>query len=169
MLYFSIHEVSKQSLLALYHSFISLLLRSEKLLIHVFSTDKPSPEDLQYFLEFQIPRQWAPMFCELPLRHQRRKTSSLSLQFCCLGPKLHISSTEVLLAKLSCLGKQLFHVLNCTVFLVVSYVWVYYLLWQDYLLISVKIFSAYVWLAINIAGGITLEDFLFSYCFPSAF
>jgi hypothetical protein len=150
VLCFSVHEISKQSLLAQYHFFILLLLRSEKLLIHVFSTDKPSPEDLQYFLEFQIPRQWAPMFCELPLRHQRRKTSSLSLQFCCLGPKLHISSTEVLLAKLSCLGKQAFrfHVLNCTVLLVVSYVWVYYLLWQDYLLISVKIFSAYVWLAI---------------------
>ncbi|MCH90049.1 MACPF domain-containing protein, partial [Trifolium medium] len=62
--------------------------------INLYLRYKPSPEDLQYFLEFQIPRQWAPMFCELPLRHQRRKTSSLSLQFCCFGPKLHISSTQ---------------------------------------------------------------------------
>lgn len=76
--------------------------------INLYLRYKPSPEDLQYFLEFQIPRQWAPMFCELPLRHQRRKTSSLSLQFCCLGPKLHISSTEVVSEQKPVVGLRLF-------------------------------------------------------------
>ncbi|MED6192973.1 hypothetical protein PIB30_014756 [Stylosanthes scabra] len=63
--------------------------------INLYLRYKPPLEDLQYFLEFQIPKQWAPMFCELPLRHQRRKTSSCSLQFSFMGPKLHISSTQV--------------------------------------------------------------------------
>ncbi|AET04977.1 putative membrane attack complex component/perforin (MACPF) domain-containing protein [Medicago truncatula] len=76
--------------------------------INLYLRYKPSPEDLQYFLEFQIPRQWAPMFCELPLRHQRRKTSSLSLQFCCLGPKLHISSTEVVSEQKPVVGLRLY-------------------------------------------------------------
>ncbi|MED6149945.1 hypothetical protein PIB30_067437 [Stylosanthes scabra] len=69
---------------------------------------KPPPEDLQYFLEFQIPRQWAPMFYELPLRHQRKKTSSPSLQFSFMGPKLHISSAQVLSEQKPVVGLRLY-------------------------------------------------------------
>ncbi|XP_057754008.1 MACPF domain-containing protein At1g14780-like [Arachis stenosperma] len=69
---------------------------------------KPYPEDLQYFLEFQIPTQWAPMFYELPLRHQRRKTSSPSLQFSFMGPKLHISSAQVLSEQKPVVGLRLY-------------------------------------------------------------
>ncbi|KAJ1407330.1 Membrane attack complex component/perforin [Sesbania bispinosa] len=76
--------------------------------INLYLRYKPSPDDLQYFLEFQIPRQWAPMFCELPLRHQRRKTSSPSLQFSFLGPKLHISSTQVVSEQKPVVGLRLF-------------------------------------------------------------
>ncbi|GAU23479.1 hypothetical protein TSUD_81610 [Trifolium subterraneum] len=76
--------------------------------INLYLRYKPSPEDLQYFLEFQIPRQWAPMFCELPLRHQRRKTSSLSLQFSCFSPKLHISSTQVVSEQKPVVGLRLY-------------------------------------------------------------
>ncbi|KAK9029880.1 hypothetical protein V6N11_031322 [Hibiscus sabdariffa] len=64
--------------------------------INLYLRYKPAPEDLRYFLEFQVPRQWAPMFCELPLRHQRKKSSFPSLQFAFLGPKIHISCTQVL-------------------------------------------------------------------------
>ncbi|KAK8488759.1 hypothetical protein V6N13_025326 [Hibiscus sabdariffa] len=60
-----------------------------------FCSNKPVPEDLRYFLEFQVPRQWAPMFCELPLRHQRKKSSCPSLQFAFLGPKIHVNCTQV--------------------------------------------------------------------------
>lgn len=63
--------------------------------INLYLRYKPSLEDLPYFLEFQVPRQWAPLFCELPLRHQRRKTSFPSLQFSFLGPKIYISFSQV--------------------------------------------------------------------------
>jgi hypothetical protein len=63
--------------------------------INLYLRYKPPPDELQYFLEFQVPRQWAPMYCELPLRHHRKKVSNPSLQFSFLGPKLYVSSTQV--------------------------------------------------------------------------
>ncbi|KAH9679991.1 MACPF domain-containing protein [Citrus sinensis] len=66
--------------------------------INLYLRYKPALEDLQYFLEFQVPRQWAPMFCELPLRHQNKKGSCPSLQFSFMGPKVHVSSTQVVVA-----------------------------------------------------------------------
>ncbi|KAH7835042.1 hypothetical protein Vadar_022320 [Vaccinium darrowii] len=70
--------------------------------------DKPALEDLQYFLEFQVPRQWAPMFCELPLRHQRRNPSCPTLQFRCMGSKMHISSTQVSTGQKPVIGLRLY-------------------------------------------------------------
>ncbi|GER32669.1 MAC/Perforin domain-containing protein [Striga asiatica] len=63
--------------------------------INLYLRYKPTLEDLPYFLEFQVPSQWAPLFCELPLRHQRRKASFPSLQFSFLGPKVYVGSTQV--------------------------------------------------------------------------
>ncbi|OAY51175.1 hypothetical protein MANES_05G194100v8 [Manihot esculenta] len=63
--------------------------------INLYLRYKPAPEDLQYFLEFQVPKQWAPMFCELPLGHQRRKASCPSLRFSILGPKIYVSPSQV--------------------------------------------------------------------------
>ncbi|CAI0397735.1 unnamed protein product [Linum tenue] len=63
--------------------------------INLYLRYKPAPDDLQFFLEFQVPKQWAPMFCELPLRHQRKKASSPSLRFSFMGPRLLVSSTQV--------------------------------------------------------------------------
>jgi hypothetical protein len=60
----------------------------------VFS-DKPDLHDLQYFLEFQVPLQWAPMFNELVLGPQKKKGSSPSMQFRFLGPKLQVSTSQV--------------------------------------------------------------------------
>ncbi|KAK7247022.1 hypothetical protein RIF29_41898 [Crotalaria pallida] len=76
--------------------------------INLYLRYKPPPEDLRYFLEFQIPKQWAPMFCELPLRHQRRKTSSTSLKFSFLSPKLHVSSTQVVSEQKPVVGLRLY-------------------------------------------------------------
>lgn len=96
MLCFSLHEVSKPSLLEQpLFNFFTVEVHNTPL-IHLLSADKPSPGDLQYFLEFQIPRQWAPMFYDLPLRHQRKKCSSPSLQFGFMFPKLHVSCAQVL-------------------------------------------------------------------------
>lgn len=77
--------------------------------INLYLRYKPALEDLQYFLEFQVPRQWAPLFCELPLRHhQRRKVSSAPLQFRFWGPKMHISSAQVSTAQKPVTGLRLF-------------------------------------------------------------
>ncbi|KAK9146037.1 hypothetical protein Sjap_005940 [Stephania japonica] len=62
--------------------------------INLYLRYKPPPEDLQYFLEFQVPRQWVPMFNELPLGPQRRKASCPALQFSFLGSKLHVSASQ---------------------------------------------------------------------------
>ncbi|PKI78163.1 hypothetical protein CRG98_001491 [Punica granatum] len=47
-------------------------------------SDEPDLADLDW-LEFQVPRQPAPMPCELPLRHLRKKTScqDLRIQILC--------------------------------------------------------------------------------------
>lgn len=77
--------------------------------INLYLRYKPALEDLQYFLEFQVPRQWAPLFCELPLRHhQRRKVSGAPMQFRLWGPKMHISSAQVSTAQKAVTGLRLF-------------------------------------------------------------
>ncbi|WRX14733.1 Membrane attack complex component/perforin (MACPF) domain - like 3 [Theobroma cacao] len=55
--------------------------------------DKPPIEELRQFLEFQLPRQWAPVFSELPLGPQRKQQSTASLQFSFMGPKLFVNTT----------------------------------------------------------------------------
>ncbi|GAB4844036.1 hypothetical protein Ancab_014001 [Ancistrocladus abbreviatus] len=63
--------------------------------INLYLRYKPPTEDLQYFLEFQVPRQWAPMYNELPLQHQRLIASCPSLQFGFMGSKIHVNSVQV--------------------------------------------------------------------------
>lgn len=58
--------------------------------------DKPPIEELHQFLEFQLPRQWAPVFSELPLGPQRKQRSSASLQFSFMGPKLYVNTIQVI-------------------------------------------------------------------------
>ena len=59
------------------------------------SADKPSTDDLQYFLEFQVPRQWAPVYNELPLGPPTKKVSCPSLQFSFMGPRLYVRIVQV--------------------------------------------------------------------------
>lgn len=59
------------------------------------STDKPPIEELQQFLEFQLPRQWAPAYGDLPLAPRRKKQASPSLQFTLMGPKLYVNTIKV--------------------------------------------------------------------------
>ncbi|KAL5989885.1 hypothetical protein ACLOJK_010780 [Asimina triloba] len=56
---------------------------------------KPPIDELHQFLEFQLPRQWAPVYSELPLGPHRRKSSLPSLQFTLMGPKLHVNTAQV--------------------------------------------------------------------------
>lgn len=57
--------------------------------------DKPPIEELHQFLEFQLPRQWAPVFSDLPLGPQRKQQSNTSLQFSLMGPKLYVNTSVV--------------------------------------------------------------------------
>ena len=63
----------------------------------LLTADKPPVEELHQFLEFQLPRQWAPVFGELALGPERKPKSTASLQFSFMGPKLHVNTTLVML------------------------------------------------------------------------
>lgn len=57
--------------------------------------DKPPIEELHQFLEFQLPRQWAPVFGELAVGPQKKQQTSTSLQLSFMGPKLYVNTTPV--------------------------------------------------------------------------
>ncbi|PNY06144.1 MACPF domain-containing protein at4g24290-like protein [Trifolium pratense] len=63
--------------------------------INLYLRYKPSIEELHQFLEFQLPRQWAPVFGELAVGPDRKSQSSSSLQFSFMGPKLYVNTTPV--------------------------------------------------------------------------
>ncbi|PKI50308.1 MACPF domain-containing protein At4g24290 [Punica granatum] len=76
--------------------------------INLYLRYKPPIEELQQFLEFQLPRQWAPVFSELPLGPQRKRQSTGSLRFSLLGPKLYVNTTQVDVGKRPVTGMRLY-------------------------------------------------------------
>nr|GFB26017.1 MACPF domain-containing protein At4g24290 [Tanacetum cinerariifolium] len=64
--------------------------------INLYLRYKPPVEELHQFLEFQLPRQWAPVFSDLPLGPQRKQLSTPSLQFSFFGPKLYVNTNPVI-------------------------------------------------------------------------
>ncbi|XP_065858772.1 MACPF domain-containing protein NSL1-like [Euphorbia lathyris] len=63
--------------------------------VNLYLRYKPPIEELQQFLQFQIPRQWAPVYWDLPLTLKRRKKASPSLRFSFMGPKLYVNTRKV--------------------------------------------------------------------------
>ncbi|CAM8903269.1 unnamed protein product [Rhodiola kirilowii] len=63
--------------------------------INLYLRYKPPIEDLSQFLEFQIPRQWAPMYGDLPLVLRRKKVASPTLQFSLMSPRLFVNISPV--------------------------------------------------------------------------
>ncbi|KAL1805621.1 hypothetical protein ACET3Z_028689 [Daucus carota] len=63
--------------------------------INLYLRYKPPMEELQQFLEFQVPRQWAPAYGDLPLAPRRQKQASPSLKFTFMGPKLYVNTVKV--------------------------------------------------------------------------
>ncbi|VVA92879.1 unnamed protein product [Arabis nemorensis] len=63
--------------------------------VNLYLRYKPPIEELHQFLEFQLPRQWAPVYGDLPLGLRRRKQCSPSLQFSLMGPKLYVNTSKV--------------------------------------------------------------------------
>lgn len=76
--------------------------------INLYLRYKPPIEELHQFLEFQLPRQWAPVFSDLPLGPQRRQQSTASLQFSFLGPKLYVNTTPIFVGKRPVTGLRLY-------------------------------------------------------------
>ncbi|KAJ0561312.1 putative MACPF domain-containing protein CAD1/NSL1 [Helianthus annuus] len=48
-------------------------------IISIYAANKPPIDELQHFLEFQLPRQWAPVFNDLPLGPHHKQQSMPSL------------------------------------------------------------------------------------------
>ncbi|KAA8517660.1 hypothetical protein F0562_015134 [Nyssa sinensis] len=67
---------------------------------------KPQIEELRYFLEFQIPRIWAPVQNKLP-GPQRKEPVCPSLQFSMMGQKLYISQEQISVGRRPVTGLQL--------------------------------------------------------------
>ncbi|XXG60505.1 hypothetical protein AAC387_Pa04g2398 [Persea americana] len=76
--------------------------------INLYLRYKPPIEELHQFLEFQLPRQWAPVFSELPLGPQRKQQSSASLQFSFMGPKLYVNTSPVDVGRRPVTGLRLY-------------------------------------------------------------
>lgn len=67
---------------------------------------KPPIEELQYFLDFQIQRVWAPAQVNIP-GHLRKEPVCPSLQFSLMGPKLYISSEQISVGRKPVTGLRL--------------------------------------------------------------
>ncbi|KAL6184075.1 hypothetical protein ACLB2K_045479 [Fragaria x ananassa] len=76
--------------------------------INLYLRYKPPIEELHQFLEFQLPRQWAPVFSDLPLGPQRKNQSNTSLQFSLMGPKLYVNTSLVDVGKRPVTGLRLY-------------------------------------------------------------
>lgn len=75
--------------------------------INLYLEYKPQIEELRYFLEFQIPRVWAPVRDRLP-GHQRKEPMCPSLQFSLMGQKLYVSQEQVSVGRKPVTGLRLF-------------------------------------------------------------
>ncbi|XP_061346842.1 MACPF domain-containing protein At4g24290-like [Gastrolobium bilobum] len=76
--------------------------------INLYLRYKPPIEELHQFLEFQLPRQWAPVFGELALGPERKPQNTASLQFSLMGPKLYVNTTLVDVGKKPVTGLRLY-------------------------------------------------------------
>ncbi|KAK4424425.1 MACPF domain-containing protein [Sesamum alatum] len=75
--------------------------------INLYLRCKPPIEELHQFLEFQLPKLWAPVFSDLPLGPQRKQHSTASLQFSFMGPKLFVNTNSVDVGKRPVTGLRL--------------------------------------------------------------
>ncbi|KAG9142255.1 hypothetical protein Leryth_007686 [Lithospermum erythrorhizon] len=77
--------------------------------INLYLRYKPPIADLQYFLDFQVHKLWAPIHNDLPLGPPGKKAIALpTLQFNFMGPKLYVNTTQVTVGKRPVTGMRLF-------------------------------------------------------------
>ncbi|KAG6399076.1 hypothetical protein SASPL_140550 [Salvia splendens] len=71
--------------------------------------DKPPIGDLQYFLDFQAHKIWAPIHNDLPLGPKLNKAfQTPSLNFNLMGPKLYVNTTQVTAGNTPVTGMRLY-------------------------------------------------------------
>ncbi|CAA6671493.1 unnamed protein product [Spirodela intermedia] len=75
--------------------------------IGLYLKHKPPVEELKYFLEFQIQRDWAPVKAHAIPGHQRKEPVCPSVQFSLMGPKLYISAEQVAVGRKPITGLRL--------------------------------------------------------------
>ncbi|XP_022761402.1 MACPF domain-containing protein CAD1-like [Durio zibethinus] len=74
--------------------------------ISLYLEYKPPIEELRYFLEFQIPRIWAPVRDKIPGR-QRKEPICPSLQFSMMGQRLYVSQEQISVGRKPVTGLRL--------------------------------------------------------------
>lgn len=74
--------------------------------INLYLEYKPPLEELRYFLEFQIPRIWAPVHDRIA-GHQRKEPVCPSLQFSIMGQKLYVSQEQISVGRKPVTGLRL--------------------------------------------------------------
>ncbi|CAI0421907.1 unnamed protein product, partial [Linum tenue] len=60
--------------------------------INLYLRYKPPVVELHQFLEFQLPKHWAPVFGDLALGPDRKHQGNSSLQFSFMGPRLYVNT-----------------------------------------------------------------------------
>ncbi|XP_057962500.1 MACPF domain-containing protein At1g14780 isoform X2 [Malania oleifera] len=77
--------------------------------INLYLRYKPPVADLQYFLDFQAHKIWAPIHNDLPLGPLRNKAiPTPALHFNLMGPKLYVNTTQVKVGKRPVTGMRLY-------------------------------------------------------------
>ncbi|KAM0952802.1 putative MACPF domain-containing protein CAD1/NSL1 [Dioscorea sansibarensis] len=76
--------------------------------INLYLRYKPPISDLQYFLDFQCHKDWAPKLNEFPLGpSSNRSKHSPYLHFNFMGPKLRVNTTQVVVGRMPVTGMRL--------------------------------------------------------------
>lgn len=76
--------------------------------INLYLRYKPPIAELQYFLDFQVHKIWAPIHNDLPLGPTPNITTSPSLQLNLMGPKLYVNTTQVVAENKPVTGMRLY-------------------------------------------------------------
>lgn len=63
--------------------------------VNLYLRYKPPIEELAEFLEFQLPREWAPQYSDLPLGLRRKRDVYPSITYSFTGPKLYVNTVKV--------------------------------------------------------------------------
>ncbi|XP_024019349.1 MACPF domain-containing protein At1g14780 isoform X2 [Morus notabilis] len=70
---------------------------------------KPPIADLEYFLDFQSHKAWAPIYNDLPLGSTtNRATKSPAIRFNIMGPKLYVNTNQVIVGKRPVTGMRFY-------------------------------------------------------------